>query len=123
MSIYGTELTFSIHECDNSIEIDVQVVPAWVDYEIDYLPSPRLNVDENEGYIHPRCVLLIPSWSGKAGVGYGSQQYHYPIHVMTGEAYEKASFRELMDKIAEIVSKHNLTQIKKCPCSHCGACP
>lgn len=109
MSIYGTEGEFHLvnedHRDGRPVEIMVQVVPSWVDFEADYLPPPRKGIPEGDGYVHPRAAFFVEPGSGKGGGRYGGQEYHKPLLVLSGEEYERMPFREVMERLQEAISK------------------
>lgn len=104
MSIYGTEEEFLlVDDGEREVRVFVQVVPAWIDFPADYLPAPRAGVANEEGYLHPRAAVFIDAdRCGKGrqeGTDFQAQQYHSPLLVLSGEEYEKISFREVMRRL------------------------
>ena len=107
MSIYGTEtaLYLDVGWQKQPVEIHVQAVPAWVYFVADWLPPPRPGIPESKGYLHPRAAVFVIAGSPKGGEGFDGQQYHQPLLVMSGEEYERATFRDLMALLADAVEK------------------
>jgi hypothetical protein len=108
VSIYGTEATFWLEDEDTGhpIEIDVQMVASFIDADLPYLPPPRPEIPEADGYSHPRAVFFCAPWTTKGDPGKGGQEYSNYLLMLPGADYETMPFREVFRKLAEAIRAH-----------------
>lgn len=104
MSIYGTGHSFAVEADDDELVfVHEQVVPSWITEPYDWLPPSRGGDIEGDGYARPRAVVFVLDGEPKGGPGYGGQQYHAPLLVMSGEDYERTTFRDVMRRLVDAI--------------------
>lgn len=103
MSIYGTGRVFSIHIDGELVEVIEQVVGSHIREPYDWLPTPRLDVSDDDSYLHPRAVVFVLAGEPKGGEGYGGQQYHRPLLVLSGEEYARVTFHAVMSQLTDAI--------------------
>ena len=109
MSIYGTDFTFAL--VDDIEEwprrVMVQVVASFIaddGPDWSFLPPPRLGIEEEDGYEHPRAAVFVLDETEK-GTERNGQEYVSPLLTLTGEEYETLSFREVMGRLEDALAK------------------
>lgn len=103
MSIYGTGYVLSIHTDGELVEVIEQIVGSHIREPYDWLPPPRPEVSDDDSYVHPRAAVFVLAGERKGGDDYAGQQYHRPLLVLSGEEYERSTWRDVMRRLADAI--------------------
>lgn len=108
MSIYATLDTIQ-YEDEHGVrhEICFQGVPGHITYtgeKWDWLPPPLPQADTQGDDWRLRAVVVISGETHK-GTPRNGQEYLHPLFILTGEEYERITWREMMERIGKAIQE------------------